>query len=558
MYMENSTVRKARRTSSRKGGSRLKPQLSSNRNELTEEKLLAASSAEGSVQETLLINGPQDVPTYLYDASHSNRQGFPLLAGALAERIPHLYQSDKKDELVLIRADGTERRIQKAPDLGALLSDTFHFFTLEKGEKKAKLPSSGVLSTMLKSEMFRDQFQPVRSSTKSLVYRADFTLLPAGYDQGSRMYLHGQPVEGAEGLETIKTFLGHMDFDSEASRTNCLGAALTVLLRHQFPGQNPCILVTADRSHSGKTTVCDFFSGLAGQIQLRYEDKDWPMENSLQKLIKQNPDRGVIVLDNTRVDSAGGQGKMIKSALLESQITAPELNLASATGKDPLCLVNDKIFVINSNHGLFSIDLLNRGLTIHLSPKADVHLKQSLIGNPRLDFLKNNGEQIQRELVGMIDRWREAGCPLDEEAKHSMSRWAKVIGGILKFHGYPDFLKNQDTAKTVMDPIRKALAVLGAARPGEWLRVGEWADLALNEGVIRDLVPAQERNSTKGREREIGSTFSKHLEVGLYHETDDGRMELRLSKQKKRWDGEDPHVRYKFTVVQNEAQTESR
>ena len=65
----------------------------------------------------------------------------------------------------------------------------------------------------------------------------------------------------------------------------------------------------------------------------------------------------------------------------------------------------------------------------------------------------------------MIERWRQAGCPLDETVKHSMRPWAKTIGGILKHNGFTDFLGNQQTRKAVDDPLRRAIGILGATKP---------------------------------------------------------------------------------------------
>ena len=54
----------------------------------------------------------------------------------------------------------------------------------------------------------------------------------------------------------------------------------------------------------------------------------------------------------------------------------------------------------------------------------------------------------------MIERWRAAGCLLDEIAKHSMSSWAKTIGGILMVNGFDDFLANCTNRTSANDPIR--------------------------------------------------------------------------------------------------------
>ena len=56
----------------------------------------------------------------------------------------------------------------------------------------------------------------------------------------------------------------------------------------------------------------------------------------------------------------------------------------------------------------------------------------------------------------MIDRWVKAGRPLDQTVRHPMGPWAKIIGGILKFSGFKDFLSNYGDTRSAADPIREA------------------------------------------------------------------------------------------------------
>ena len=115
----------------------------------------------------------------------------------------------------------------------------------------------------------------------------------------------------------------------------------------------------------------------------------------------------------------------------------------------------------------------------------------------------------------MIERWRVAGCPLDETVKHSMSPWAKTIGGILKHNGFTDFLGNQQTRKAVDEPLRRALGILGAVKPDKALRPAEWAQLAVQQGLVKTLIPTNERDTDKGRERAIG-VLLKPLDQGRH------------------------------------------
>jgi hypothetical protein len=277
------------------------------------------------------------------------------------------------------------------------------------------------------------------------------------------------------------------------------------------------------------------------------------MLSQFQRQLALNIDLGLVALDNVRLDSAGGRAKCIRSAFLESFVTNAEITLASPGAGEPVQLRNEFVVALNTNDGSLSPDLLNRSLPIHLAPKGNIHDRVSPIGNPKLEFLPSHRDQIVAELRGMIARWKAAGCPLDETVRHPMSRWAKALGGILKFNGFTDFLGNYGKIKTDSDPVREALAILGAAKPGRALRPADWAKLAVEEGFARTLFFPAERDTVKGRERAIGVILKRHLEETVEARTDRKRLKLQLDGGFRRWTpGRNPHTRYVFNVLEEE------
>jgi hypothetical protein len=193
-------------------------------------------------------------------------------------------------------------------------------------------------------------------------------------------------------------------------------------------------------------------------------------------------------------------------------------------------------------------------LPIHLAPKGDVQDRRTPIGNPKLEFLPQNQERIEAELRGMIERWKKAGCPLDETVKHPMTPWARAIGGILKTNGFSDFLGNYHTRKSADDPLREALGILAAAQPGKALPPGEWAELALEQGLATNLFQSHERNTAMGRQRAMGVLLSRHLEETFETRTEIKQLRVRLEGGFRRWvKGQNPHRRYVFTVGEEES-----
>ena len=128
----------------------------------------------------------------------------------------------------------------------------------------------------------------------------------------------------------------------------------------------------------------------------------------------------------------------------------------------------------------------------------------------------------------MIERWKQAGCPLDQAVRHPMTPWARTIGGILKVSGFTDFLANYDTRKIADDPLREALGILAATKPGKELRPHEWAEVAVEQGLAKTLFPTHERDTAKGRERAIGVLMSRHLDEKFEATTETKRLRVHL------------------------------
>ena len=372
--------------------------------------------------------------------------------------------------LIQILPSGKTRLITKGSELAPILADRVSMVVTKDGKVTSETPQTTHLNAMLRSEVFLSCFRAVDEVVRTPYYLDDFTLVQPGYHDGGpgkRILYVGSVPDIGDGMATITAFLDVMEFDSNADRTNTVAAALTTLLRHHWLGEKPLYQITATKSHAGKGTITEFVRGSVEKADILYESIDWPMHSQFHRQVKLEPDLGVINFDNVRLDSAGGRGKFIRSAFVESFVTNAEVTLASPGAGEAITLPNKYVVVINTNDGALSADILNRALPIHLAPKGSIHDRQSPIGNPKLEFLPKNRQSIDAELRGMIERWRQAGCPQDETVKHSMSPWAKTVGGILQHSGFVDFLANQQTRKAVDEPLRRAIGILGASKPGK-------------------------------------------------------------------------------------------
>src|SRR5581483_7677103 len=111
--------------------------------------------------------------------------------------------------------------------LASLIADRVRLVVQKKGETKATQLSGSVLRTMLASESFLQQFQPIDRVDRESRYLADFSLTCPGLNDGGpgQRVLHlGPSPETADNLDAITRFLDVMEFATNADRTNALAA----------------------------------------------------------------------------------------------------------------------------------------------------------------------------------------------------------------------------------------------------------------------------------------------------------------------------------------------
>lgn len=443
--------------------------------------------------------------------------------------------------------------VDNARRLGAIVVDRVRVRVVKGGKTKGAVIPAGHLSTMLASEVFLQQFRPVDDVVRVAHYLPDYSLLAPGYNDGGpgqRIFYVGSAAQIERSLDAINAFLNVMEFATNADRTNAVAEALTVLLRNFWLGAKPVGIVTSTKSHGGKETVISFAAGSTPKVSVDYEGADWAFRQGIVAALRSCPDAGVVTIENARL----GRGeKHIASATLERILTDSEPVLHSSKVSTAHKLANRLVFTISTNFGTVSEDLMNRALPIHLAPRGNVADRVTPIGNPKLEFLPQNRERIEAELRGMIETWKEAGQPLDTNVKHPFTEWAHTIGGILRMNGFSDFLANYSLRRTVDDPLRRALGLLGAAQPDAWLRADAWARLAVSIGVDSIVIPPADRGTDSGRQRGIGVVLSAHQDETFEVATEDEILTLRLEKARRRFEGDDPSTRYRFACLSREA-----
>jgi hypothetical protein len=437
--------------------------------------------------------------------------------------------------------------------LAPILTDRVRVRMVENGKTKRKAVSLAHLGVMICSEAFLQEFPPLDAVIKIAQYSPEFEMVRPGYNDGGpghRLFYVGSEPQVSRSQETITKFLDVMAFATNADRTNAVAAALTVQLRNFWPGSKPAIIATATKSHAGKDTVIQFATGSTLSTPISYQTTDWALERCVVGALNHNPQTGVVIIDNARLSKGG---KQIASGFLERILTdAQPLLFSTGTGR-PVRRKNDLVLAISTNYGTISEDLMNRGLPIHLNPSGNVADRRSPIGNPKHEYLPANRDRIEAELRGMIEAWKEAGRPLDARVNHPFSDWARTIGGILQVNGFQDFLGNYSLRRTVDDPVRQSLGLLGAACPDKWLPATAWAQQAVARGVVRVLVNDADLGTDPGKARGMGVVLTAHRDETFTVETDDEKLTLKLERARLRFEGPEPSTRYRFVVQQHEA-----
>jgi hypothetical protein len=209
------------------------------------------------------------------------------------------------------------------------------------------------------------------------------------------------------------------------------------------------------------------------------------------------------------------------------------------------------VIAISTNFGTVSEDILNRSLPIHLHPVGHIAERDSSIGNPKLEFLPKNRDEIAAELRGMIERWRDAGSPRDTDVRHPFSVWASMVGGILKVSGVEGFLANYRKRGVADDPVRAAIGLLAASMHGEeWHKPEVWVREVARLGIVKKLIPKGDQENFESRMRGLGVVFSAHADEQFEVNTESEDLTVRLEKARRRFDGDEPHTRYRLVVME--------
>ena len=121
---------------------------------------------------------------------------------------------------------------------------------------------------------------------------------------------------------------------------------------------------------------------------------------------------------------------------------------------------NSHIFCITANSPDVSRDLVTRSVVVNLHHEGNPERRSFSIADPE-GYAQEHRLELLGELIGMVERWKEAGQPLaNVDSRFNKRGWGKIVGGILQACGEPDFLTNAEEAATQLDDTRREFADL--------------------------------------------------------------------------------------------------
>lgn len=268
-----------------------------------------------------------------------------------------------------------------------------------------------------------------------------------GYDPGSGLYLHQSlsmaPVSARPTGEEVKAarsflldeYLTDFPWTEPADKANYVAALFTPPLREIIAGLDPLVYVTAPERGTGKSLLTELMTILYGGAVRTYPKDDSEMRKVITATLRGA--EPVIVFDN--VDDVVASPSL--AALLTAKVWTDRILGGSVDGKWP----NDRLWMLTGTNVRLGGDHAQRAVRVAIDygrPDPD-RRKDFAIPDIGAWTQANRGHVIHAVLT-LARAWQVNGAPEADHAMRGFTRWARVTGGILAYHGIPGFLANRD------------------------------------------------------------------------------------------------------------------
>lgn len=333
-----------------------------------------------------------------------------------------------------------------------------------------------------------------------------------GFHEAAGIFYDGPAIEPSDTMGALDGALAGFCWKEDTDRVNFLGALLTTLTMPMWTRGHPFVAINGNKPGVGKSTLARVL-GVLAEGGMEPSTVSWcPDEGEFEKQLATRVEAGdrVIIVDNAKT------AKPIESPVLERSITDTRLNFRRLGSNTSIGRAqNDVLFCITMNLVQLGADLRRRALPVNLELAVDVR-DASFVHDDVLAWVQANREAVLGELIGLVQRWIDAGRPLAEvPARHSVGhRWAATIDGILTHAGLPGFLSNFEASEHAFDPKYEVmLEIIRKHWEREPMTASGWAGVLGSELEDRFKDRNGQIRSERARATIVGALFAEYADA---------------------------------------------
>jgi hypothetical protein len=310
--------------------------------------------------------------------------------------------------------------------------------------------------------------------TKHPVFTVDWSVCNAGYSKFGKVRageerrlpkIYYDPPAELRGLEpetdreviaqTLDSLLVDFPFAETSSWENYISLLLTPFVRPALTGNVPAFLIHSPLERTGKSILAeDLFGGIT--TGMKTPAMQLPSTNDeMNKLAISMLAEGKTI---AHLDNAP---EFVDLPALASLLTAKVYQGRRLGTSTMATYPNNLTIVTTGNNVRLSGELAKRMVPILLQPTTDAPEKRKDFVHPNIwGYVVENRPMIVACLLGMVVNWRNAGAPKGDVAMGGFDEWAGTIGGILRHHGYVEWMRNAPTWQSAADEQRSDLKEL--------------------------------------------------------------------------------------------------
>ena len=313
-----------------------------------------------------------------------------------------------------------------------------------------------VLQQVVVMDHFMGEIPEARFITNHPVFDNDFNWLDVNYHEHQKILVCGEsfdplellPLEpGLAAPATVREVLDRLPplmrdwmqgfhWNSPIDLINYIaGPLMTVLMPLFVEAGHPAMMFWGNKPGIGKSLAAQCLAILKdGEQAAATSLEGGATEVQNQIASELNDGRTTLFIDN--------QKGAINCPILEANITCAQLGYRGMFTQSKIRRPNDVLWLITTNNGTPSDDLLSRCIHSRLHYEGDpASHRYGATEDEVIQHMKANRAGILAEAAGMVRRWMDAGRIM----VHTPGRFEKfsnTVGSILAANGLPGFLSN--------------------------------------------------------------------------------------------------------------------